>query len=124
MCIRDRWELYSDRQGSAVLGLELTGQRTAQLTEKINFHGLVDMNVIYDFTNNNLELLPAYEFTFHFHSLDNLLFEAGVTNKHMRLANHFQTSALSVLPYFTYGFKLSMASLRKSTLTRKSISHG
>ena len=69
---------------------------------------MIDATAIYNLTEEELVVLPAYEFTFNFYYLENLSFKIGCTNKHMEIYSHFQSSTLSEIPYLIYGFSFDL----------------
>lgn len=109
-----QWAFFTDSQNSSLANFELVFQKRLNLTEKIRINSNIDCNLLYDLTQNNLLIYPAYEILYNFHYLKNLKFEIGITNKHMELRSHYQSSTLSKVPFVTYGIKLELKEIRKN----------
>lgn len=108
-----QWALFTDFQESALFNYELVADYKWALTRRINLATKLDGNLIYDITNEEILFFPAYDLMFHFHYLNGLKFEIGITNKHMEVNNHYQSSALSRLPFITYGFTVDVNNILK-----------
>jgi len=108
-----QWALFTNYQNSSLLNYEIVLDYVMDFSDRVNLNTKIDGNLIYDLTNDDIILFPAYDLTVNLHFFSKFKFQIGFTNKHMELFNYFQSSSLSMVPFVKYGFTLDLESINE-----------
>lgn len=108
-----QWAFFTNLQNSDLVSYEIVSSKFFRIKDRLTLQSKLDCNFIYDITNSNVSIFPAYEVNLEFRYFKKLKFKIGVTNKHMELLSFYQSSSLSTTPFITYGFSLDLQEINE-----------